>query len=178
MQRSGRRQCPSTRSARRREVLDQARQILRSLAQRRDLHRKNGEAKVEILPELPVVHHPAEVAVRRGDETRLDRARVRLPDPTDRARLEHAKEFWLRGEGKLADLVEKQRPPLRRLERSRPRRDRTGERAAGVAEQLALEQRRRHRGAVDRDERLVRARRLIVQRARGSTVNSLAVSSN
>ena len=37
---------------------------------------------------------------------------------------------------------------------------RVGERAARVAEQLALEQRLGHRGAVDRDERARRARRL------------------
>src|SRR6185503_10049970 len=43
---------------------------------------------------------------------------------------------------------------------------RIGERAAHVAKQLALEERRRHRGTVDGDERLIAARRQVVQRAR------------
>ncbi len=40
-----------------------------------------------------------------------------------------------------------------------------GERAAPMAEQLALEQVARHRGAVERDERLLRARREVVDGA-------------
>ena len=58
----------------------------------------------------------------------------------------------------LGDLVEEQRAAVRQLERARPPRDRAGERALLVAEQLGLEQRVGNRRAVERDERLRRAR--------------------
>ena len=44
-------------------------------------------------------------------------------------------------------------PPARELERALARRDRAGERALLVAEQLALDQRARDRAAIDDDER-------------------------
>ena len=53
---------------------------------------------------------------------------------------------------------------------------RVGERAADVTEQLALEERRRHRGAVDRDERLLAARRQVVERARDELLAGAALA--
>ena len=81
--------------------------------------------------------------------------------------LEHAQELRLDRERQLADLVEEERAAVRRLERARLRRDGAGERAALVAEQLALEEVLRDRRAVDDAKRLLRARaRLVDERAR------------
>ena len=55
-------------------------------------------------------------------------------------------------------------PPGGRLEHPLPRRDRAGEGAALVTEQLALQELRRHRAAVDDQERLVLARAAEVDR--------------
>ena len=56
------------------------------------------------------------------------------------------------GGRRLADLVEEQRAAVGRLEEARLVAIGAGEGAADVAEELALEQRVRERGAVDRDE--------------------------
>src|SRR6185312_4737444 len=71
--------------------------------------------------------------------------------------LEHAEQLGLRRAGELADLVEKDRRLPRRLERAFARGVRSGERAAFVAEQLALDQPFGERTAVHGDERLALA---------------------
>ena len=70
------------------------------------------------------------------------------------------------GERHLADLVEEERAAVGQLERALRVARRAGERAALVAEQLALEQRLGEGGAVDGDERPPCARRPAVEGAR------------
>src|SRR5690606_32272841 len=72
----------------------------------------------------------------------------------------------LQVERELAELVEKHGATGGELERTLTGSDRAGECALLVAEQLGLDERTRDRTAVDDDERLVRARRQLVQRAR------------
>ena len=81
--------------------------------------------------------------------------------------LERAQQLGLHRQRQLADLVEEQRAAVRRLEHAGLRFDGAGERAAHVAEQLALEQRVDDRRAVDRDERLACAGPGLMERARG-----------
>ena len=73
--------------------------------------------------------------------------------------LEHAEERRLHRAGELADLVEKDRAALRALERADVLPLGAGERAAFVAEELALEQGLGERRAVDADERRAPSRR-------------------
>ena len=73
---------------------------------------------------------------------------------------EHAQELGLQRRVEIADLVEEERAAAGRLEAARAARGRAGERALLVAEELALDQRRRQRREVDGDERLARARRV------------------
>ncbi len=136
------------------------------LAQRRDADGEHGHAEVEILAELPVVHHAAQVTVGRGEEARLDRAVARLADAANGPRLQHSEQLRLRRERELSDLVEEHRAPLRRLEAADPRRHRAGEGSARMSEELRLEQILGERRAVDDDERLARAVRAVVNRAR------------
>ncbi len=77
---------------------------------------------------------------------------------------EHTEEFGLKLEGCIADLVEEDRAVPSEGETAAPVGDRTRERAAHVAEQLGLEQRRGQRGAVHRDEGLPGVRRVEVDR--------------
>src|SRR4029434_4268218 len=67
--------------------------------------------------------------------------------------LEHAQELPLQRKTHVPDLVEKERPSARLLEQAALGGVRARERAAHVAEQLALEQTLGQRGAVDRQER-------------------------
>ena len=62
------------------------------------------------------------------------------PTRSMRALLQHAQELHLHLAGELADLVEEQGAAVRELEATGLLRDRAGERAALVAEELALEQ--------------------------------------
>ena len=68
--------------------------------------------------------------------------------------LERPEQLGLQLERQGADLVEEQGAAVRQLEQARLGGDRAGEGALLVAEQLALEQVGRDRGAVDLDERL------------------------
>src|SRR5690606_16772356 len=86
--------------------------------------------------------------------------------PLDLALLQDAQQLHLDRGGHLAHLVEEERAAVRPLEATLLARDGAGERAALVAEQLALEDRLRERRAVDRHERPRRARRVVVQRPR------------
>ena len=102
--------------------------------------REHGEPVVEILAEAAVVDLAAQIAVRRGDDAHVDRdARRRRRRRRTSPRLEHAQELGLQVERQLADLVEEQRAAVGLLERAGAPRDRAGERAALVAEELALE---------------------------------------
>ena len=74
--------------------------------------------------------------------------------------------FAWSGRRQLADLVEEERAAVGLREEAAAGAVGAGEGALGVAEELALEQRLRDRGAVHRHEGLVAARRLRVDRAR------------
>ena len=87
-------------------------------------------------------------------------------EPLELALLQHAQQLDLGREVQLADLVEKQRAALGQLEAPFLRRVRAGERAFLVAEQLRFDQILRQRRAADLDERLLGARRVVVDRVR------------
>ena len=85
-----------------------------------------------------------------------------MPHPLELALLQHPQELHLRAERNLADLVEEDGSPVGQLEAPLLAPDRAGERAALVAEQLALEQRLSEGRTVHPDEGFVAARRLLV----------------
>ena len=100
-----------------------------------------------------------QVAVGRGDDAHVDRSDVVAADALELALLQHAQQLDLQLRRQLADLVEEDRPAVGQLEPADAPGDRAGERALLVPEQLALDQARRQRGAVDLDQRLVLAAR-------------------
>src|SRR5204862_6572005 len=75
------------------ETLDEKRDVLTPGAQGRDLHRDDGEAVVEVLPEAPRLDLLGEVAVRRGDEAEVDVLRLVATDERDAPLPEDAKEL-------------------------------------------------------------------------------------
>ena len=85
-------------------------------------------------------------------------------DASDLAALERAEELRLQRGVEIADLVDEERAAVRVLEDACARRDRAGERAALVTEQLRLDEARRDGRAVEDDERLARARPRLVER--------------
>src|SRR6185503_10543085 len=101
--------------------------------------------------------------MRGRDDAHVDRDLVAATEPAQSAPLEHAEQRRLHGGLQLADLVEEHGAALRRLERADVRAIGAGERAALVAEQLAREQRRWQRAAIDGDERPGAPRPEVVQ---------------
>ena len=81
-----------------------------------------------------------EVAIGRGDEPDVDADRLVAAEALEFLFLQHAQEFRLQLERNVADLVEEQRAAVGQLEAADLLRDRAGERALLVAEQLAFEQ--------------------------------------
>ena len=119
--------------------------------------RHDREAVVEVLAEAAAVRPRAARSRFVAATTRTSTLRgSRLADAADLARSRATRSsFGCSVERQLADLVEEERAAVGALERARRVAIGAGERAAHVAEQLALEQARRDRAAVDDDERLV-----------------------
>ena len=135
-------------------MLDEQRRVAGALTERREADRDDVESVEEILAERALRDQLLQIAVRRCDEADVDAHRLDPADALELALLERAKELHLHLDGDLADLVEEQRAAVRELEASGLARDRARERAALVAEELALDELLRDRGAIDLDERL------------------------
>ena len=135
------------------------RDVAGALAERRQLDREDAEAELEVRAEAARAHRRA----RGRGASRRRRARrargVRVPPRRSKRRSWSARSSlpWS-GELELADLVEEERAAARELEAADARRDGAGEGAALVAEELALDEARRERRAVDVHEGPARAR--------------------
>src|SRR5262249_38559380 len=97
----------------------------------------------------------AKIAVRRGDDAHVDREVRAAADAFDLPALEHTQQLRLEVGLELADLVEEERPAVGLFERAGACPGGAGERALLVPEELALEEVRRDRAAIDDDERPV-----------------------
>jgi len=148
------------------EVTGQDRHVLGSLPQRRQRQRDDAQAVEQVGAETPRAHLRREIAVGRGDQPHVDRLRVDRAQRPHLALLDRAEQLRLEPERQLAHLVEEQRAPLRGAEQTLGVAHRAGERAAQVAEQLALDHALGQRPAVDRHEGPAAARRGLVDRTR------------
>ena len=104
--------------------------------------------------------------MRGHNHAHIDRGGLARADALDLALFQHAQQLGLHGGGHVANLVQKQRAAMRLLELACVALRRAGEGAFLVAEELALDQLRRNRRAVQRDKRPRRAIALFMQRAR------------
>ena len=120
---------------------------------------------VKVLAKRPLLHEVGQGTVAGGDEPRVHGDLARAAQPADGAVLDGGQHLGLRGRGEQADVVEKQRPAVGRLEQTDAGVLGVGERAAFVPEELGLGERLGQRRAVDRDERPGGARALPVQPA-------------
>ena len=105
-----------------------------------------------------MIHLALEPAIGRCDDAHVDLARPGLSQPADLASLDGAQQLGLHLERQLADLVEEDRSAVGRLEGARAVLIGAGEGAARVAEELALDEARRDRTAVDQHEGLAGTR--------------------
>src|SRR2546425_13319533 len=136
------------------EVLDEERNVLAPLAERRHVDRPDVPAIVEVLTELARPHRGLEVDVGRGDDAPADRDGPQPAEALHLALLEGAEELRLEVQAQRADLVEEHRPAVGELELPELAGVGPGERALLVAEELRLDQRVGDGGDVHGDERL------------------------
>jgi hypothetical protein len=149
----------------REEVLEEQRDVVAAVAQRRQRDLEHVDPVEQVLAEPPGRDHGGEVAVRGRDDADVDLAGLGVADAGERALLEHAQHLDLERGRHVADLVEEERAVVGDLEQAGLVGDRAGERAAPVAEQLGVEQVVVERRAVRDDELAIAPRRGLVDRA-------------
>src|SRR5579885_598427 len=148
------------------ELADEQRDVLDALAQRRNAQRHDVDAVVEVLPHPSLRHELGQVHVGRADDPHVHLDAAVRAELLDLPLLEHAEQLELHVERDALDIVEKERAAARQLDLAHAVVNRARERAALVAEELALEQRVGERGAVDGDEAAVLPLALEVNRPR------------
>src|SRR5262249_31743738 len=140
-------------------------EIFRTVAERRQAEDRSRQAREQIGAKLAALDQALEVAVRRRNDVEVHGERARGADGRHLLLLQHAEQRRLRGEREVADFVEKQRAAVRAPDVAEAIFVRARKRTLAEAEELALDERRRQRAAVDRDER-TGASRGRVERAR------------
>src|SRR5438094_10101047 len=133
-------------------MLNEHRDVVGALAQRGKMQGDEIEAIVQIRAEAAALDLFLEIAIRCGNEPRVDRNRFRGPDGNDLTMLQDAEEFDLRRRRRFADLVEEESTRGSRREETFLILHRASERTFHVPEELTLEQTFRERAAVDRQE--------------------------
>ncbi len=140
------------------------RQILATLAQRRDAQPHDVESVEQVVAERSVGHGLLEILRGGRDDAHVDRPRAIGAEPANGVILEHTEEADLECRGHVANLVEEERAAVRLLEHAAAGPVGTREGALVVAEELRLEERARDGAAVDRDERAGAPRRAAMDR--------------
>src|SRR5205823_5400912 len=133
------------------EVLEQHELVAFHLAERRHAQREDREPMVEVGAEAASAHLAAQVAIRRRDDAAARGAALRLADALVLAVFQHAQELRLQLERQLANFVQQQAAIRRVFEIAGFVGRGAGERALHVAEERRLDERRRDRGAVQRE---------------------------
>src|SRR5438270_5408512 len=134
------------------EMLNEDRDVVGTLTQGRQVQCDDIETIVEIRAEAARLDFFLEIAIRCGDETRVDRNRFGGADRNHLAMLQNTQKLDLRRGRSLADLVEKERSRRGRGEKTFLVSHGAGERSLHVTEQFALQQSFRERAAVDGEE--------------------------
>src|SRR5216117_4194925 len=148
------------------EVVDEQRDVLAPLGERRDGELDDAQAIVEVLAEAAGAYGALEVLVGGRDEAYVDPDRQVAAHALELLLLDGAQELRLRLERHVAHLVEEERAAVGRLELPLAPRDGARERALLVAEELALDQLLAERRAVHLDQRLRAPRAPVVERVR------------
>ena len=140
---------------------------VRALAQRRQSHHQAVQSIVQVVTELAVGHHGAQVAVRGADHVHVHLDLSRAAQRRHAALLQHAQQPRLHGQRHVANLVQEQRATVRLHDLAHAAlAPRAGEGALFVAEQLGLDQRLGNGRAVHRHEGPPRARAVVMDGTR------------
>src|SRR5713101_9089190 len=119
--------------------------LLTPIAQRRHRNRDDVQTEEEVFTELTACDGALEVAVCCGDGAYVDMDVVFAAQTGEFAVLQHLEQLGLKGRAHFADLVEKHRAVVGKLEFSRLVLNGAGERAALEPEQLGFKELGRQR---------------------------------
>src|ERR1700761_3505111 len=139
------------------EVAGDEQDVLVALAQGRQLDRDDVQPVVEILAEAPGLDLGQGIAVGGADDADIDLLGDVAADALDAAALDEAQQLDLERGVHLANLVEEQGAAVGEGGGAGPCRDRAGEGALHMAEDLALHQLLGDSAAIEGDEGLVAA---------------------
>src|SRR5678815_4754314 len=148
------------------EELGQRENLLGSFSQRRQADREDVEAEKQVTPEAARFDFRIEIPMRRRDEPDIDLDLRDATHPTEPSPFEHLEELGLDRRFHLSDLVQKQRAAVGHLEQTEFPGRGARESPSFMTEQLRLRQLPAQTGAVQLDERFVRAGRGLVDHAR------------
>ena len=135
------------------QFIEKERNILATLAQRGHFNRKHIQPIVQILTKRTFVDHFFQIAVSRSQNAHIGLYRARTAHPFEALLLQHAQQFDLHGQRHITDFVEEQRTTLSELKAPDTSRNRTGECALFMAEQLTFQQVGRNRTTIDGHKR-------------------------
>src|SRR5437879_11030067 len=113
--------------------------IFQSLTERWNGKWKNIDAVVKIHSKFLFGHQRGEVLIRCSYHAHIDAMRIRAAQPFELLLLQNPQQFRLQLERNIADLIQKQRAAVRRLEAAYLLRHSTRECALFMTEELALE---------------------------------------
>ena len=148
------------------EMLEQQRDVLAPLAQRRQRQRDDAEPVVEVGAKAPLVRQRLQVGLGRCHHPAIDRDQGVGAQPLQAALLQHAQQLDLQRDRHRLDLVEEQGAAAGVLDLADAALAGPGVGAGLVAEDLALEQGFGQAAAVDGDEIALASRAGLVQAAR------------
>src|SRR5437660_3808426 len=140
--------------------------VVAALPQRRHRELDDVDAVEEILAETARRDELRELLVRGADDAHVDRILLRRADLAHALLLDGAQQLHLHGERQVRHLVEEQRAAVRRLEEAFAIFGGAREGALLVAEELALHQVLGYRAAVDRHERPLAPRAVLMDQPR------------
>ncbi len=146
-------------------AIEQRRDVLGTLAQRRHAHRQHVDAIIEIGTKAARLHIPLEIAVGGADQPCGKGQRPLATDPLEAAILHQPQQLGLGRRRQFGHLVEKQTAALGAFGMAAMAGKGAGEGAPLVAEQLAFHQLGGNRRAVDGHEGGIGARRDGMQEA-------------
>ena len=160
------------------KVADEGGDVFGSIAQRGDGEGDDIEPVEEVRAEGPGLDHFFKVAMGGGNDADIDGNTGSGADALDLAFLQDAEELGLKGEGDVADFVEKERAIVGLLESSNAQLIGPGEGAFFVTEQFAFEEVVGNGGAVDGDEGAMGAVAVLIDGASDEFLACSGFSSN
>ena len=98
----------------------EGRQVLKALAKRRQVDRKDVQAEEEVLPEAPIAHFVVQSPVGGGNHPGVDVGDGLGADALELARLEGAQQLGLRLLAQISDFIEEERASVGQLEPADP----------------------------------------------------------